>query len=76
MGHRLRRVTHTRAAVDAVTRGAAVTMVAGSGRPCWSARFPNRPAGRARKVAVIAIAAASSVQRGQAVRDMGFIRFW
>ena len=44
MGHRLRRVTHTRAAVSGVKRGAAVTMVAGGRPPCWSVRFPS-PAG-------------------------------
>src|SRR4051812_49130242 len=71
MGHKLRRVTHTRAAVSGVKRGAAGTVRAGSGLPCWSARFSSRAAGRARKVAVIAITAASSIKRGPAVRDIG-----
>ena len=71
LGHRPWRVTHTRAGVDGVKRGAATAVTAGRGTLCWSARFPSRAAGRARKVAVIAITAASSIQRGRIVRDMG-----
>ena len=44
------------------------------GIPRWSAQDPNCTAGRARKVAVIAITAESSIQRGQPVGDMG--SFW
>jgi hypothetical protein len=57
--------------VDGVKRGAAAAVTAGRGTLSWSARSPSRAAGRARKVAVIAIAAASNIQRGQAVRGMG-----
>lgn len=70
--HRPRRVTQARARLDEGGRAAAGVVTAGSAISRWSARLPSCVAGRARKVAVITIAAASSIQRGQPVRNMGF----